>query len=144
ALQAALADCGVTLGTRLHSGSITDVYRGLESGRPVAIKLAAGPERVGSGAAALVAREHRALAALAHANIVRPVRFAARRGAAGLVLEYLPAGDLVPLAQEPPGRWIGAALAVVSALRAVHDAGFVHGDLKARNVLFAADGTPKL
>lgn len=139
-VAAALADCGATLETRLHSGSVTDVYRGrLDGGRPVAIKLTWRP-----GAAALVAREHSTLAALSHPHIVRPLRFAARDDAAVLVLEYLSAGDLVSLAKEPPQRWAGAALAVASALAAVHDAGFVHGDLKARNVLFAAGGTPKL
>lgn len=143
ALRAALADRGVTLETRLHSGSIADVYRGrVERGRLVAVKLTAADR--GPGAAALLAREHRTLASLAHPNIVRPLEFVAPSGAAVLVLEYLPAGDLVPFAQVPPARWVDAALAVVSALAAVHDAGFVHGDLKARNVLFAADGTPKL
>src|SRR5690606_37214549 len=141
---AALAACGVSLEARLHSGSITDVYLGrLGPGREVAIKLAT-PAAVDRGAAGLVAREHRVLASLSHPHIVKPLRFAARGGAAVLVLEYLPAGDLVPFAQEPPQRWIDAALAICSALAAVHEAGFVHGDVKARNVLFAADGTPKL
>jgi len=141
---AALAACGVSLETCLHSGSIADVYRGrLESGREVAIKLttAWAGER---GAATLLAREHRALASVSHPNIVEPLRFVAGDRAAVLVLEYLPAGDLVPFAQEPPERWIDAAIAICSALAAVHEAGLVHGDVKARNVLFAADGTPKL
>src|SRR5690606_19014866 len=123
ALRAALADRGVTLETRLHSGSIADVYRGrVERGRLVAVKLTAADR--GPGAAALLAREHRTLASLAHPNIVRPLEFVAPSGAAVLVLEYLPAGDLVPFAQVPPARWVDAALAVVSALAAVHEAGF--------------------
>lgn len=143
--KAALAECGVTLDVRLHAGHVVDVYRGrLRSGEPVAAKITNAQARGEQGAVALVAREHRTIARLEHPHIVGAVGFAARDGAAVLVLEHLAGGDLVSLAGDPPQRWASAVLAVARALQATHEAGVVHGDVKARNVLFDATGQAKL
>lgn len=137
--------CGVIAETRLRAGAVVDVYRGrLADGGPVAIKLTGERAHGHPGASALVEREHRMLIAVDDPRVVRPLRFARRAGSAALVIEYLPGGDLVPLAAEPPAAWADAALDIVAGLRAAHAAGIVHGDLKARNVLFAADGRAKL
>ena len=61
-----------------------------------------------------------------------------------LVLEYLPHGDLVPLLGAPPQHWLPAFRAVVGALADLERHGLAHGDVKARNVLFAADGSARL
>src|SRR5690606_8940870 len=90
------------------------------------------------------AREHRVLARIDHPHVVRALGFAERDGVAVLVTELLSGGDLVPLAGGPPAHWLPAARGVAAALRAVHAAGFVHGDVKARNVLFDAGGRAKL
>lgn len=135
----------MTVGRRLHAGAVVDVYSGhAEDGTPVAVKLTNARVLGAPGAVALIAREHRMLAVLDHPHIVRALGFAARRGAAVLVLEHLPGGDLIPFAGESPRCWARAVLGIVAALRAVHAAGSVHGDVKARNVLFAEDGTAKL
>ena len=149
--------CGVELGTRLHSGEVVDVYRGFARGAtgpadseartaptPVAVKLTRERWRGHRGAIELVAREHRVLASIHHPHVVRPRGWAERGGVAALVTEFLPGGDLVPLAGGPARHWLPAARAVASALAAVHSAGFVHGDVKARNVLFDAGGRAKL
>jgi serine/threonine protein kinase len=56
----------------------------------------------------------------------------------------LPHGDLVPLLGAPPQQWLPAFRAVVAALVDLERHGFAHGDVKARNVLFAADGSARL
>ena len=45
---------------------------------------------------------------------------------------------LVSLAGGPARHWLGAALTLARTLEFVHDRGVVHGDVKARNVLFDA------
>lgn len=150
---AACDACGVELGARLYSGEIVDVYRGLayapvdggaKAATPVAVKLIRERWRGHRGAIELIAREHRALESIRHPHVIEARCFAERDGTAALVTEFLPGGDLVPLAGGPARHWLPAARAVASALGAVHAAGFVHGDVKARNVLFDADGRAKL
>jgi serine/threonine-protein kinase len=77
-------------------------------------------------------------------HLVEPYELIDGDGAAVLALEYLPQGDLVPLLGAPPRQWLPAFRAVVSALTALERHGLAHGDLKARNVLFAADGSARL
>jgi serine/threonine protein kinase len=61
-----------------------------------------------------------------------------------LVMEYLPGGDLVPLLGATSEHWLPAFRGAVAALLQAHRSGFAHGDVKARNVLFAADGSARL
>ena len=61
-----------------------------------------------------------------------------------LALEYLPHGDLVPLLGAASEQWLPAFRSVVAALARSHRHGFAHGDVKPRNVLFAADGSARL
>ena len=141
---AACAACGVALEARLHAGEIVDVFRGSLRGAPVAVKLVRERWRGHPGAIELVAREHRVLAAIDHPHVVRARCVAERDGIAVLVTELLAGGDLVPLGGGAPRHWVPAARAVASALGTVHRAGFIHGDVKARNVLFDAAGRAKL
>ena len=140
----ACAACAVSLDARLHAGEIVDVFRGTLRGAPVAVKLVRERWRGHPGAIELVAREHRVLAAIDHPHVVRARCVAERDGIAVLVTELLAGGDLVPLGGGAPRHWVPAARAIASALEAVHRAGFVHGDVKARNVLFDGAGQAKL
>src|SRR5262249_20221640 len=65
-------------------------------------------------------------------------------GVCALALEYLPGGDLVALAGAHPRHWLWAARDVHAALEHVHACGYAHRDVKARNVLFDADGRARL
>ena len=64
-----------------------------------------------------------------------------------LVVEFLPGGTLPDRLRRGPvpaarGVDIGALLA--DALAALHEAGYMHGDIKPSNVGFTSDGSPKL
>jgi serine/threonine protein kinase len=93
---------------------------------------------------ALLAREHALLAQLRHPHIVATFGLVEHRGAPALALEYLPGGDLVSLAGAQPRHWIHAARDLLSALTYLHGRGWVHRDVKARNVLFDAAGRVRL
>jgi serine/threonine protein kinase len=136
---------GATLGRwrlvePLAKGGTAEVWRAIDAdGREVALKLSRG------SAAELLRAEYALLASLGHPAFVRPIEFVvAETRPVALALELLPGGDLVPLLGAPPRHWLPALRAVLAAVRYLHDRGFAHRDLKARNVLFAADGAPRV
>jgi serine/threonine protein kinase len=141
---------GENLGTwrvvaRLGRGGTAEVWRGVAPGdREAALKLVKRELRGHPGANTLLRREHEVLRTVASPHLVEPYALIDCDGVAVLALEYLPHGDLVPLLGAPPRHWLPAFGAVVSGLAALERHGLAHGDLKARNVLFAADGSARL
>jgi eukaryotic-like serine/threonine-protein kinase len=104
-------------------------------GRRHAIKI--GPK-------ASLRREFALLSALRHPNIVGVRELVESGDRAFLVLEYLSGGDLVSLAGLAPRHWLGPLGGVIEALATLHGQGFVHRDLKARNVLLDESGRANL
>ena len=134
--------CAVALVGR---GGTADVWRAVApDGREAALKLVRPELRRRAGANALIRREHEVLHAVRSPHLVEAYELIECESAAVLVLEYLPHGDLVPLLGAQPRQWLPAFRAVVAALAALEQHGLAHGDLKARNVLFAADGSARL
>jgi serine/threonine-protein kinase len=129
----------------LATGGSAEVWRAVdETGGTAALKIPRAPWRQRAEASQLLRREYELLATLAHPNVIRPLGLVVHDATQALVLEFLPGGDLVPLLGEHPRHWLAALRGVLAGLLAVHARGFAHGDLKARNVLFAADGAPRL
>jgi eukaryotic-like serine/threonine-protein kinase len=129
----------------LHAGEFVDVWRAvLPSGQRAALKMLKSRWLETPGAVELLRREHRLLETLRHPRIVAPLGYVERPDCCAVALEYLGCGDLVPLAGAEPRHWVGAALDVVDALEHVHGRGYVHCDVKARNVLFATAERAKL
>jgi tetratricopeptide (TPR) repeat protein len=119
-----------------------------ELGRVVALKFIGGHPGAGAELRERLRAEAEAVARLQHPNIVQIFEARFPPGADGfLAMEFLDGGTLRqrldgrPLAPDP------AATLVRDLTRAVahaHERGIVHRDLKPGNVLFAADGTPKV
>ncbi|HEV3232086.1 MAG TPA: serine/threonine-protein kinase, partial [Candidatus Dormibacteraeota bacterium] len=115
--------------------------------RPVAVKQLRGASQQGSTALERFRREGRALARMAHDNIVAVYDMADAGDDLYLVMEYVDGPTLGRL-------WRAGGLSVPSSLEAVrqvsaalsyaskHD--IVHRDLKPENVLIAAEGTCKV
>jgi serine/threonine protein kinase len=129
----------------LGRGGTAEVWHAISSdGREAALKLPKREWRRSEAAHALLRREYDVLRAAASPHLVRPYELIEGRGAVALVLEYLPHGDLVSLLGAPPRLWLRALRTVVAALVDLERRGLAHADLKARNVLFAADGSARL
>ncbi|WP_373306313.1 serine/threonine-protein kinase, partial [Micromonospora andamanensis] len=116
--------------------------------RQVAIKQVVLPAWLGGDELdqlrARTLREARTAARLSHPNVVRVYDVVSEADAPWIVMEYVPSRTLQDLLDAdgplPPQRAARIGLALLDALRAAHDAGVLHRDVKPANVLVADDG----
>jgi eukaryotic-like serine/threonine-protein kinase len=129
----------------LGRGGMSEVWRAedLELGRDVAIKLLAPDADT-----ARFDREARAVASLAHPNVVQLYDYGESEGRPYMVLECVPAGTLedrlrdgAPLTDDEAYE---IAVGIAAGLAHAHARGVVHRDLKPANVLFDGEGRPKV
>ncbi len=124
---------------RLGAGGSATVWRARDgAGNEAALKVL--HERADD----YLRREHDALERFRQPHVVRSLGMVEGRGARALALECLPGGDFVALLGGDPRHWLGVLRAVLTVGESLHAQGFAHCDLKARNVLFAADGAARL
>lgn len=133
----------------LHAGRVIGGRYRLQ--RPLDAKnliwLAANAEGlhvVKTGAAASIRHEFEMLSRFRHPNIIAVRELVVADGGPCLVVEYLSGGDLVSLARAAPRHWLAPLADVIEALGFLHRQGFVHRDIKARNVLLDEAGGARL
>ncbi|MCA9516577.1 MAG: serine/threonine protein kinase, partial [Myxococcales bacterium] len=116
--------------------------------RPVAIKVLAPREGDGRGARGLGVEEARALARLAHPNVVVVHDVGEQDGQVWLAMEYVAGGTLREWrARNPDAGWFEVArhaLGAARGLAAAHDKGLVHRDFKPDNVMVGDDGRARV
>lgn len=92
--------------------------------------------------------EARALATFSHPNIVRVLRYFTANGTAYIVMEYQSGHSLKQwLPQHMPigrGDLLKLILPLLDGLEMIHQAGFLHRDIKPDNIFVRGDGSPVL
>lgn len=134
----------------LGRGGMGVVYRGqdLALGRPVAIKVM--HKSLGDDQQFLETflREARAAAAINHRNVVQIFSFGREKGQPYLVMELVDGGrlDAYITSSQPltEAQAVDVCLDVSEGLKAAHDAGLMHGDVKPANILFDQKGVAKV
>jgi len=132
----------------LGAGGMGRVYRARDPrlDREVAIKVLR-PELSGASDVARFEREARAVAALAHPNVIA-IHDTGREGGHFFFVTELLNGqrlrDLIEAGPMPPRKASTYALGVARGLAAAHDKGIVHRDLKPENVFVTSDGRVKV
>jgi serine/threonine-protein kinase len=133
------------------SGGMADVYLAYDRvlDRDVALKLLKDRYVRDGEFVERFRREAKSAAALTNRHIV-PVfdRGETEDGAYYIAMEYVPGGDLGDLLEgegkPPPRRATEMALQVAEALKAAHERGVVHRDIKPRNILITGSGHAKV
>jgi serine/threonine protein kinase len=132
---------------QLGQGGMGRVWRGHDEvlGREVAVKELVPPAGVPDAERRRLRersmREARAVARLNHPNVVRVFDVVTTAdGDPWIVMEYVRARSLQDVLPVSPQRAAEIGLSLLGALRAAHQAGVVHRDVKPSNVLLADDG----
>ena len=130
----------------LGSGNFGDVYQAFDPilQRSVALKLRRD-RGADTNAAIAYIDEARRLARVRHPNILAIHGADLHDGRVGLWADLLQGRTLEQEIESGPDfsatETVAVALSLAEALAAVHDAGLVHGDVKASNVMLEANGT---
>ena len=131
----------------LGTGGMATVWLGEdeELARPVAVKILSEALADKPDYAVRFGREARTAARVTHPNLVNVYDFDAEGERPFLVMEYVEGGTLAESVER--GEFLdaeGVAREILDALRAIHEAGIVHRDVKPENVLVSGEGTMKL
>jgi tetratricopeptide (TPR) repeat protein len=130
----------------LGRGAFGEVYlaRDEQLRRPVALKLLREDFATVPGLEESILEEGRRLASVDHPNVVTVFGADVRNGRAGFWMEYLPGTTLEDALQArgpySPSEAARVGRDICDALSAVHGAGIVHRDVKARNIVQDKDG----
>ena len=131
---------------RLGTGGMGAVYlaRDLRLERDIAIKT-----MVGTSALRLMQLkpEAWAMATVAHPAVAQIHGVESWRGQPFLVVEFLSGGTLADRLLQgrvPPAEAVAVIAVLADALAALHEKGFLHGDIKPSNIGFSSNGSPKL
>ncbi|MFJ1702261.1 Stk1 family PASTA domain-containing Ser/Thr kinase [Kitasatospora sp. NPDC088346] len=149
-LIGALLDGRYRVEQRIAAGGMATVYRGLDTrlDRVVALKVMHESLVGDNDFTDRFIREAKAIARLAHPNVVNVFDQGADGQAVFLAMEYVPGSNLRDVLRDRGALSVRAALDVMepilAALGAAHRAGLVHRDIKPENVLITEGGMVKV
>lgn len=135
----------LTIETELGRGGMGVVYRArTASGELVAVKTITPAAAGSEGMTARFLREAGILRALEHPNVVRFRDIGTADGLLYFVMDYVPGRDADYVARLDPempiARAVKIALGMLDGLAYAHAQGFVHRDIKPKNLLVTTEG----
>jgi len=144
----ALSIPGVQLVEPIGRGAASIVFLGRRGGQSVAIKIYdTSRGAVTPGMTSRFYREAAQLARLSQGALPRVYHVGRTQGIPYIVLEHLPGGSLSRRIERSPlseDEVVRLGLAIADTLAIVHRNHIVHRDLKPGNILFDAQGAPRL
>jgi eukaryotic-like serine/threonine-protein kinase len=150
-MDKSLIDKRYELRSLVGSGGMADVYLAHDEvlDRDVALKLLKDHYAENEEFVERFRREARSAASLSHPHIVPIFDWGETRdGTYYIAMEYLPGGTLKDRIMSkgalPACTAAAVALQIAQALRAAHDHGIIHRDIKPRNVLITDSGHVKV
>ncbi len=143
-------DCAVE--RLLGKGGLGFVYlvRGADGQRYALKTMRTGHKETSPEHKQRFAQEANLMMTMRHRNLVRVYDAGedAEKGICYIMMEYMPSGTLKDRIVEngamPVSEAISIAAQIAEALAMAHFHGVIHRDVKPDNILFSADGTPKL
>ena len=131
---------------RLGAGGMGAVYlaRDLQLERDVAIKTLG---RASVDHLMRLKAEARTMATITHPAAAQIYGIEFWQGRPFLIVEFLPGGTLEDRLKDgpiPPLKALSTITGLADALAALHEKGFLHGDIKPSNIVYASNGSPKL
>lgn len=140
---------GYTIRDSLAGTYGATVYRAFDEreGRDLALKICdLSSKNEGTMHKLTLRQEFETMRKLGGEHVARVYDYGEKDGLAYMALEYFPRGSISKVfakAGQNASR-VGYLRRVAEALRSIHDAGFLHLDLKPNNVMIRADGSPAL
>lgn len=134
----------------LGRGGMARVYLAHDRvlGEKVALKIWHSDLMATAATAHRLLREVKLARSILHPNVVRLFELGVHRGARYVTMEYVHGVSLDAIVRRtgpiPPRLWWKLAVQVVEGLKAAHDAGVIHRDLKPQNIMVTQDGRAKI